>query len=400
MQDRALSVSELNEYVRRALAGDSMLQNIQLRGEISNFKRHSSGHLYFSLKDDLSRIACVMFRQYAQSLRFVPSDGKRVVLFGSAGLYTASGTYQFYGEAMREDGIGALYEKYLRLKERFQAEGLFDTARKKPLPLLPRAIGIVTSATGAVLHDIQTVAYRRFPGIPLILRPAQVQGEGAAKDIAEGIKELALLPQVDVLIVGRGGGSLEDLWAFNEEMTVRAISDCPKPLISAVGHETDVTLADFAADLRAATPSAAAEMAVPRKDDLLELIAKRFSALSSSVELNINQRLNLLNETELKLSLCDPSFKLKQASAQTTLLRSKLEAACALQTKHAEQKEAVLNSRLMALDPHQTLRRGYTMALHNGKPLISASKVPEIMDIQFADGLVNVKTLSISLERA
>lgn len=221
MQASALSVSDLNEYVRRSLAGDPMLHNIAVRGEISNFKPYSSGHWYFSIKDEASRLACVMFRQHNMSLRFIPRDGMKVVLIGSAGLYVSSGTYQFHTEGMLEDGVGELFQRYNALKDKLQKEGLFDPQIKRPLPLLPRAIGVITSGSGAVLHDILTVTRRRFPNMTIILRPSQVQGEGAKEDLVQALNELAQLDTVDVIIIGRGGGSLEDLWAFNEEVPVR-----------------------------------------------------------------------------------------------------------------------------------------------------------------------------------
>ena len=282
MQQTALTVSDLNEYVRRSLAGDPMLHGIALRGELSNFKPYASGHWYFSLKDENSRIQCVMFRQYNMALRLRPQDGMRVVLRGSVGLYVSSGSYQFYAEHMQEDGVGELFLRFNALKEKLLKEGLFDPMRKRPLPLLPRAVGIVTSASGAVLHDIKTVSGRRFPGLPLILRPAQVQGEGAAEDLARGLQEIAALPQVDVVIIGRGGGSMEDLWAFNEEILVRAVAACGKPVISAVGHETDTTLCDFAADMRAPTPSAAAELAVPDRAELLSRLVSLQGAMDQA----------------------------------------------------------------------------------------------------------------------
>ena len=270
-QEWILSVSDLNEYVRRSLAADPMLHNLRLRGEISNFKRHSSGHWYFTLKDEDSRINCVMFRQNNMGVSIRPADGMAVIVSGSVSLYVQGGAYQFYVDAMRPDGVGSLYLRYEALKAKLAKEGLFDAGRKRPLPLLPRGIAIVTSPTGAVLHDIRTVSARRNPAIPLTLLPVRVQGEGAAEEIAAAIRKAGTLSNIDVLITGRGGGSMEDLWAFNEECVVRAIAECPVPVISAVGHETDTTLADYAADVRAATPSMAAELAV---QDRLELLGE------------------------------------------------------------------------------------------------------------------------------
>ena len=257
-----LSVAQLNEYVRRTLASDVMLKNICITGEISNFKRHVSGHWYFTLKDEEAAISCVMFRQAAQTVRFQPENGMSVRLTGSVSLYVKTGSYQFYGERMEQEGLGELYLRFERLKQKLLAEGLFDPSLKKPLPLLPRGIGIVTSSTGAVVHDICTVTWRRNPAMPLYLCPVKVQGEGAAKEIAAAIRRLDRMPEAEVLIVGRGGGSMEDLWPFNEEIVARAIAACQTPVVSAVGHETDFTIADFAADMRAPTPSAAAKSAM------------------------------------------------------------------------------------------------------------------------------------------
>ena len=270
MEGITLTVSQLNDYVRRLLASDPIVQHITLRGEISNFKPYASGHWYFTLKDDTGRIDCALFRQYTYGVPFMPQDGMRVLVTGSAGLYVQGGKFQFYADGMTQDGVGDLYRRYLELKERLTAEGLFDASRKRPLPLLPRAVGIVTSESGAVQHDIRTVAGRRFPGLPLVLRPAQVQGDGAAQDIVRGIEQLSRRRGIDVIIVGRGGGSLEDLWAFNEEIVARAIYRSRIPVISAVGHEIDFTIADFVADRRAETPTAAAEMAVPDIRELMQ----------------------------------------------------------------------------------------------------------------------------------
>ena len=258
----ALSVTELNEYVRRQLAGDPMLRALRVRGELSGFKRHVSGHLYFSLKDEGGRVQCVMFRQNAIGLTFQPQDGMRVVASGAASLFVRDGAYQVYVSGMAREGVGDLYLRFEQLKKKLAGEGLFDPARKRELPLLPRSIGVVTSRTGAVLRDIVRVAHRRNPRLSIVLAAAAVQGEGAAQEIADGIDRLNQVG-VDVILCGRGGGSIEDLWAFNEEPVARAIAACSAPVISAVGHEVDVTIADLVADYRAPTPSAAAERAVP-----------------------------------------------------------------------------------------------------------------------------------------
>lgn len=393
MPASALSVQELNEYVRKLLAGDPMLRGIAVRGEVSNFKQHISGHWYFSLKDEKSRIACVMFRQHNQLLRFVPRDGMRVVLMGSVGLYTASGSYQFYAEGAMQEGVGDLYQRFLELKEALTREGLFDVARKRPLPLLPRAVGIVTSSTGAVLHDIRTVAARRFPGVGLILRPAQVQGEGAAEDIAAGIREVAALPQVDVVIVGRGGGSMEDLWAFNEELVVRAIAACPKPVISAVGHETDITLADFAADMRAPTPSAAAELAVPDRLELLRQVQALSSALVGAGEALIAQRAMRLSEVDARLQARRPEAALALLTARVSMCRQRMDSRAERAIEQGKARLEQLTGRLTATGPVSTLRRGYAIVLDGDMPVTSVDMASQHMTVMLQDGRVEVNTL-------
>ncbi len=398
MRAGPLSVTALNEYVRKTLAGDPMLQGIGVRGEISNFKKYTSGHLYFTIKDENSRLACVMFRQYAQNLRFTPRDGLSVVLYGSAGLYTAAGSYQFYAEEMKAEGAGALYEQFLRTRDRLQKDGLFDAALKKPLPLMPRAVGIVTSASGAVLHDIVTVTRRRFPAMPLILRAAQVQGEGAAEDLARGLAEVASLPEVDVGIIGRGGGSLEDLWAFNEEILVRAIAACVKPVISAVGHETDVTLADFAADVRAPTPSAAAELAVPSAVELRSRVARLKEAMDSGAKRLMDEKATVLRAVQHRLGLLDPAQRLAAALAKQALLLRQVHAAAQAKMSLVQARTEGVMNRLAQTGPTQTLRRGYAIALTGGKPVTSARDVPETMDIRFHDGTAQVRTIHVSVE--
>ncbi len=390
-----LTVTELNEYVRRSLAGDPILKDLSLRGEISGYKKATSGHMYFTLKDEQSRVNCALFRQNAMRLSFEPRDGLRVIVRGSAGLYTATGSYQFYAEDMKQDGVGELYLKFEELKNKLMREGLFDPARKKPLPLLPRAIGVVTSRTGAVIHDIETVTKRRYPGMQIILCPALVQGEGAAKEIASGILRLAQSGLTDVIIVGRGGGSMEDLWAFNEEIVVRAISMCPVPVISAVGHETDVTLADFAADVRAATPSAAAELAVPEYDALLDTLDEIAAGLMHALSRALLSRKAMLQALDKRLTARHPinqlhlsRARLDTASARLKVLTERLLAAL---RARLEASAASLN----ALGPKQALDRGYVIALSGGKPVTSVKEIKEHMTLILRDGRAVVRTQEI-----
>ena len=394
MQGITLTVSQLNDYVRRSLASDPILQQVTLRGEISNFKMYSSGHWYFTLKDEQSRIDCALFRQYTYGVPFRPQDGMKVLVSGAAGLYVQGGKYQFYADGMRQDGVGELYQRYLELKEKLTAEGLFDAARKRPLPLLPRKVGIVTSASGAVLHDIRTVAGRRFPGIPLVLRPAQVQGDGAAQDVAAGIRRVAAVPGVDVIIVGRGGGSMEDLWAFNEEIVVRAVAACPVPVISAVGHETDTTLCDYAADMRAPTPSAAAELAVPELDALTQTVRElrlRGARAAAARALQLRQTLQAI---ELRLQGCQPLHHVRQMRQQADFLRQRLEAAQSKRLELLGQRVEALAGKLRSVGPRQALDRGYAIALRGGAPVIGVAQAKDEMTILFRDGRAQVRVLS------
>ena len=393
MQGVTLTVSQLNDYVRRSLASDPILQQITLRGEISNFKMYSSGHWYFSLKDEQSRIDCVLFRQYTYGVGFRPKDGDKVLLSGTAGLYVQGGKYQFYADGMQQDGVGDLYRRFLELKEKLTAEGLFDASRKRPLPLLPRKVGIVTSDSGAVLHDIHTVAGRRFPGLPLVLRPAQVQGDGAAQDVAEGIRQIARVPGVDVIIVGRGGGSMEDLWAFNEEVAVRAVAACPVPVISAVGHETDTTLCDYAADMRAPTPSAAAELAVPEREALLmavEELQGRSLRAAQTARLQAADRLHAL---EKRLLSCQPVHHVREMRLRAEALRQRLDAAQEKKIQLLHQQLKAVAEKLRTVGPRQALERGYAIALKDGKPVTGVRQASGEVTLLFRDGRALARVL-------
>ncbi|HHV93347.1 MAG TPA: exodeoxyribonuclease VII large subunit, partial [Firmicutes bacterium] len=263
------SVAEITRLLKRHIEDEPLFQYVTVCGEMSNFKHHTSGHMYFVLKDSESCLRCVMFRSYAGRLRFRPQDGLEVYATGAIGIYETGGVYQLYVQYLEPRGVGDLHLAFQQLKEKLQAEGLFDEARKRPIPFLPRRIGVVTSPTGAAVRDIITILHRRMPGVEILVAPALVQGKGAAASIVAALEALVQWGDVDVIIVGRGGGSMEDLWPFNEEVVARAVAACPVPVISAVGHETDFTICDFAADLRAPTPSGAAELAVPVAAELL-----------------------------------------------------------------------------------------------------------------------------------
>jgi len=385
-----LTVSQLNEYVRGLLLGDPMLRSMRIRGEISNLKRYPSGHWYFTLKDGESRINCVMFRQYNQALSFLPRDGMAVILQGGVNIYVRDGAYQFYATDMRADGVGDLYARFLELKAKLEKEGLFDLNKKRPLPLLPRKVGVVTSSTGAVIHDILNVSGGRNPSIPILLHPVKVQGQEAAGEIATAIKALNKLPLVDVIIVGRGGGSLEDLWPFNEEIVARAIADSSVPVVSAVGHETDFTIADFAADVRAATPSQAAEFVFRDVHELQAGLNGLMLSMEKALQqkfLDLENRLRLMQTQLLRQS---PQSQLAARERQSALLYSRLCSAMERQVEKVEGQLVALRGKRLALGPEQVLSRGYAMALQKGKPVTNAEKIlnDESLEIVFHDGRV------------
>lgn len=389
----SLSVTELNDYVRRSIAADPALRSVSLHGEISDFKAYTSGHLYFTLKDEQSRIPCICYRQYASQLQIHIENGMKVILRGAVGLYAASGTYQFYAEEISHDGKGNLYLQFEALKAKLTQEGLFDVTKKKPLPMLPRAIGVVTSRSGAVIHDIATVTRRRFPGMQLILRPARVQGDGAAEDIVKGIEELVQCGHVDLIIIGRGGGSLEDLWAFNEEAVVRAIAACPLPIVSAVGHEVDTTLSDMAADLRAATPSAAAELCVPERRQLSLIVERLRLSLLRYTQNALLSKQNLLSAFERRFISCHPATKIQHLLARTALLSQRMHGAVERAYTSRSTSLTRLSQKLHALGPRQALSRGYAVLLSGHRVITSVDQVQDEMTILLRDGRVQVHTL-------
>ena len=393
-----LTVTQLNEYVSRSLAGDPALRFLSLRGEISDLKKYASGHWYFILKDENSRIQCVCFRQKNMHVTFPVENGMKVVLTGAVGLYTASGSYQFYADTITLDGVGELYLKYEALKARLMKEGLFDVSRKKPLPLLPRMIGVVTSRSGAVIHDIATVTRRRYPGMQLVLRPCQVQGENAAPDIAAGIAEMAQVPGIDVIIVGRGGGSMEDLWAFNEEIVVRAIAACPIPIVSAVGHEVDVTLSDLAADERAATPTEAAEKCVPEYRAVVQAIEKYKSARLRAGQNSILRQKAWLHSLDMRLNREHPALRLKKARSQAEMYTARLQMLFDRQQAARTADVKRLTEKLHALGPRQALQRGYAFVMADGKPVTSVSEAKEHMTLVMQDGKILVHVDEIRKE--
>lgn len=388
------TVSELNEYVDLMLSRDPFMEELTVMGEISAFKRHTSGHLYFTLKDAAAAVRCVMFRPNALRLSFFPKDGMSVRIEGRAGLYGRDGSFQVYAERMEKTGDGALYQQFLALRDQLKGRGWFDESLKKPIPFLPRAVGVVTSGTGAAIEDIRNVISRRFPTMPIVLYPVSVQGEKAAGEIAAAIRKADEERRCDVLIVGRGGGSLEDLWAFNEEMVVAAVHDCSLPVISAVGHEIDFSLTDFAADLRAPTPSAAAELAVPElgklKDRLLESRDRLRSALLHGVErkkdrleLLIRRRGGLLTEQ-----------RLHEAQQRLDQARDALEEGIERRLQRQWDALATVGTRLKAADPLGALDRGFALVQGKQNAIVrraADTSVGEGLTLQFRDGRVTAE---------
>ncbi len=385
------SVSEINAYVKGMFARDELLNGIRLRGEISNFKHHSSGHMYFSLKDAGARINCVLFRQHSFGLRVPLRDGLSIVAQGYVSLYERDGQYQFYVESVQTDGVGTLYALYEQAKRRLEAQGYFDPAHKKPLPADPSVIGVVTSATGAVIRDIVRVTRRRNPAVHILLCPASVQGEGAAEEIAAAIARLSR-EKVDVILCGRGGGSLEDLWAFNEEIVAQAIYDCPVPIISCVGHETDFTIADFVADVRAATPSQAAELAVADTSAYRQRLDMGVARLQSRARQALDLRQEQLNYMQRKLQPQRGLLALDAAQKELDSRLDMLQKGASLKQYLALEKLRMLSARLDALDPERALKRGYAMAKNDRGWVVRADGLQpgDRLALRFYDGEANV----------
>ena len=391
MAQQVLSVTQLNEYIREKLDADVLLNGIAVRGEISNYKVYPSGHHYFTLKDEAASLKCVMFKGNAVRLRFRPDNGVKVIAMGKISVYPRDGVYQLYCTAMAMDGIGDLYAAFEQLKAKLAAQGLFDPAHKKPIPKYPATIGIVTSSAGAAIHDMLRILRKRYPLTQVMLLPVRVQGVEAPGEIAAAIRYANYHKLADLLIVGRGGGSIEDLWAFNDERVAYAIYDSQIPVISAVGHEPDVTISDFVADLRAATPSNAAELAVPDQDALRQ----NLDAYSLSMAANLNrqvkaarQHLNVLSGSS---SLRSPTGYLDQKRKNIELLSSRLVSA---QTRIVEQKNRQfvgLTSKLDAMSPLKVLTRGYSMAETAEGNLLKSVKQIEAGDqlkVTLSDGYV------------
>ena len=386
--DMAITVSDLNKYMKEKIAEDEYLNNILIKGEISNCKYHSSGHIYFTLKDEKSLIKCIMFKSYATKLTFMPKDGMKVMILGSVSVFERDGVYQIYARAMEEDGLGDLYTKYQELKKRLEQQGLFEEEHKMKIPMMPRVIGVLTSQTGSVIRDIINVSTRRNPNVYIRLLPVPVQGEGAAEKISNGIEYMNKNKLADVLILARGGGSLEDLWPFNEEIVAHSIYNSEIPIISAVGHETDFTIADFVADLRAPTPSAAAELAVP---DIYE-VKRKIETYQDRLRNSLIKKLELMN---LRYEKCMSSSVFKEPLRKINDNYIKLDNCIkqienSIKVKHEKEKTKYIEliAKLDALSPLKTLYRGYSITEKNNKVIKSKEelKANDLIEIRFVDG--------------
>lgn len=401
MDNNILTVEQVTKYIKGMIESDQNLESVWIKGEISNFKNHSSGHMYLTLKDEKSVIKAVMFRGNTYSLRFMPENGIKVMAHGRVGLYERDGSYQLYIDKMEPDGIGSLYMAYEQLKRRLEQEGIFEQSHKKPLPLFPTKIAVVTSPTGAAVRDILNILKRRYPLCDVVVVPVLVQGDGAAESIASAIKFVNDHKIADVIIAGRGGGSIEDLWAFNEEICARAVYNSDIPVISAVGHETDFTICDFASDLRAPTPSAAAELAVMDIRDVRASILGMLYSIEKSAK-------HILNDDRKKIENYSSRLRIKNL---TTNLDSKLQYIDSLLRRieqrtltvfsEKQKQYALLLTKLEALNPLSVMKRGYMLTMDENKKIIKSIKnlkVGQETTLAFKDGKAKTVIKEIDYE--
>lgn len=395
MEIEPISVTDLNKYIKDKVAGDEYLNNVLVKGEISNFKHHYTGHLYFTLKDDNSLIKCIMFKSFTANLKFTPKDGMKVMVFGTVSVFERDGVYQIYCKAMQEEGMGSLYKAYEELKKKLELEGLFSIEHKKKLPFMPRVVGVLTSQTGSVIRDIINVSTRRNPNVYIRLFPVPVQGEGAGEKIADAIKFMNDKKLADVLILARGGGSLEDLWPFNEEVVARAIYASEIPIISAVGHETDFSISDFVADLRAPTPSAAAELAVADTKELslkLENYKTRYKlALKKKVELMRLQYEKCMQRRVFK----EPLQEINEKIIRLDMIVKNMQNSIVNKYKDSKNEMVKVISKLDTLSPLKTLTRGYVITQKEGNIIKSAKDIvkDDEIELRFIDGTKNAKIM-------
>ena len=398
MKNKVFSVTQINTYIKRMFQSDYALRRISIKGQVSNCKYHSSGHIYFSLKDEGSQISCVMFANARyDGLKFELEDGQEVVVDGNISVYERGGSYQLYAQEIRLNGIGELYVAYEMLKQKLYEEGLFDHEKKKPIPKNPKKIGVVTARTGAAIHDIISTAKRRNPYVQLILYPAKVQGDGASDTIVAGIKALDQYG-VDIIIVGRGGGSIEDLWAFNEEKVARAIYEAQTPIISGTGHEVDTTIADYAADLRAATPTAACELAVPDIREVMEGITNREYTLRTLLKQVVRRYQMKLQQYQITIVNFDPRFQLQEQKMHLAELEEQIHAVMKNKMTDYQHKLELYTKELHGLSPTAKLINGFGyIEGSNGEPVTSVKKVMEgdQISLTISDGTIITKAEQI-----
>lgn len=391
------TVGQVNAYIKNMFKQDYMLRSIVVSGEASNVKYHSSGHIYFTMKDNNGAISCVMFAGYCNALTFKLVDGMKIESTGSVNIYEKTGSYQLYVTDIKKAGTGELYEKYEKLKQELLERGMFDPIYKRPIPKYAKRVGVVTASTGAAIQDILQIAHRRNPYVQVILYPAQVQGEGAKESIVAGINSLAN-QNVDVIIVGRGGGSIEDLWAFNEECVAKAIFDCEIPIVSAVGHETDTTIADYVADLRAPTPSAAAELTVFSYEDYIRKLENISSRLSGEMEGKIIKKRNYVNQQKARLYSLSPQAKIKYKRLAYLNIVSQIDTL--IQNKISANKHRLMLGieRMKGLSPLERISNGYAFVTDGtGKRLTGINSINADDDIRLtmSDGAVDAKVINV-----
>ncbi len=392
MESNVYSVSQINRYIKMLIDKDAYLNNITVRGEITNFKAHYTGHFYFTLKDETSTIKCVMFKSMASLVKFKPADGMKVVITGQVSLFERDGTYQIYCKTMVPEGVGELYLAYEQLKEKLAKEGLFDVKYKKKIPFLPNRVGVITSKTGAVVRDIINVSTRRYPNVNLCIFPAAVQGVNVASTVIDGIETFNRLNNVDVIIIARGGGSFEDLFGFNDEGLARKIFESNIPIVSAVGHETDFTICDFVSDLRAPTPSAAAELVYPRYSDIISKISvneNRVLIATKNYLIRKREYVKRIMASKLEKVPLDMINKYKMEIDKSIAIS---ENAMCLKLEKYKSKSSNLISKLDALSPLKTLSRGYSVVENENHKVIKSKNDVEVgnnISITFSDGKIN-----------
>lgn len=398
MDIRALKVSEVNNYIKRVFTNDMILSNLSLEGEISNFKHHYSGHMYFSLKDENSRIKSIMFKSDNQGLKMDLENGLKVIATGYISVYEKEGDYQFYIRHIKESGIGDLYKKFEELKEKLELEGLFLQSNKKEIPFMPKKIGVVTSSTGAAIKDIITVIKRRFPSAEILIYPTLVQGIQAPKEICKGLSYLDNRKDIDLIITGRGGGSMEDLFAFNDEEVARTIYNLKKPIISAVGHETDFTIADFVADLRAPTPSAAAELSVPELDGLIDNIENKYNQLQSLIVKSISDYRTHVKHLNGDLKYYNPINQLRDKKQDLDMIFKDLNYEIEKNINNKKSEIVGLKNKLELLNPTLGLDRGSGILINSKGSVIRTIdeiSLNEEINILLKDGTIGSIVKSI-----